>query len=109
MQVAQQWNVSNKIRTLSTDSARNMIAAARHLPFEHVPCMAHSLQRSITVSLQDSAFDNVLAKCRKVVGHFKHSPANAAELEQKTNSTWSKEGITYTRHSVQMEFHSGHD
>lgn len=83
MYVAQQWNVSNKVSTLSTDSARNMIAAARHLPFEHVPCVAHSLQRSVTVSLQNSAFDNVLAKCRKVVGHFKHSPASAAELEQQ--------------------------
>lgn len=81
--VAQQWDVSNKVSTLSTDSARNMIAAARHLPFEHVPCVAHSLQRSVTVSLHNSAFDNVLAKCRKVVGHFKHSPASAAELEQK--------------------------
>ncbi|GAA6082618.1 E3 SUMO-protein ligase ZBED1-like [Tachysurus ichikawai] len=81
--VAQQWDVSNKVSTLRTDSARNMIAAARHLPFEHVPCVAHSLQRSVTVSLHNSAFDNVLAKCRKVVGHFKHSPASAAELEQK--------------------------
>jgi len=64
IQVAQQRNVSNEVTSLSTDSARNMTAAARHLPFEHVPCFAHSLQRSITVSLQNSTFDNVLAKCR---------------------------------------------
>lgn len=38
--VAQQWNVSNKVGTLSTDSVRDMIAAAKHLPFEHVPCVA---------------------------------------------------------------------
>lgn len=82
-EVVQQWNLSDKVTTLSTDSARNMIAAARQLPFDHVPCFAHSLQRCITVSLHNSAFDNALAKCRKVVGHFKHSPANAAELEQK--------------------------
>ncbi|GAA6092479.1 E3 SUMO-protein ligase ZBED1-like [Tachysurus ichikawai] len=44
---------------------------------------AETLQRSFTVSLHNSAFDNILAKCRKVVGHFKHSPASAAELEQK--------------------------
>uniref|UniRef100_A0A3B3QSC0 HAT C-terminal dimerisation domain-containing protein n=1 Tax=Paramormyrops kingsleyae TaxID=1676925 RepID=A0A3B3QSC0_9TELE len=81
--VVQQWNISNKVSTLSTDSARNMIAAARHLPFEHIPCVAHSLQRSVTVSLQNIAFDNILAKCRKVVGHFKHSPASAAELEHQ--------------------------
>ncbi|KAF0044778.1 hypothetical protein F2P81_003936 [Scophthalmus maximus] len=83
IEVAQQWNVSNKVTTLSTDSARNMIAAARDLPFDHVPYFAHSLQRSVTVSLHNSAFDNVLAKCRKNVGHFKHSPASAAELEQQ--------------------------
>lgn len=56
-----------------------MIAAVIHLPFKHVPWVAHSLQRSVTVS----QFDNVLAKYRKVVGHFKHSPVSAAELEQK--------------------------
>ena len=60
-----------------------MIAAARHLLFEHALCNAHSLQRSVKVSLHISAFDNILAKCRKVVGHFKHSAASAAELEQK--------------------------
>nr|XP_047141291.1 uncharacterized protein LOC124816231 [Hydra vulgaris] len=81
--VAQQWNILNKVSTLSTDCARNIVAAARHLPFERVPCVAHSLQRSVTVSLHNSAFDNALAKCRKVVGHFKHSPASAAELEKK--------------------------
>ena len=69
-EVAQQWDVSNKVTTLSTDSARNMIAAARQLPFDHVPCFAHSLQRSVTLSLHNSAFDNVLAKCRKVVGQL---------------------------------------
>ncbi|KAJ7995640.1 hypothetical protein DPEC_G00246680 [Dallia pectoralis] len=28
----------------------------------------------------DGGFDGALAKCRKVVGHFKHSPANSDEL-----------------------------
>nr|XP_055040804.1 E3 SUMO-protein ligase ZBED1-like [Misgurnus anguillicaudatus] len=83
MQVARQWNIELKISTLTTDGARNMIAAARQLPFDHMPCTAHSLHRAITVSLQNSPFDSALAKCRKVVGHFKHSPANAAELEQQ--------------------------
>ncbi|XP_057179364.1 E3 SUMO-protein ligase ZBED1-like [Triplophysa rosa] len=80
LQVARQWNIELKISTLTTDSARNMIAAATQLPFEQMPCIAHSLHRAITVSLQNSPFDSALAKCRKVVGHFKHSPA---ELEQQ--------------------------
>ncbi|XP_030247727.1 zinc finger BED domain-containing protein 1-like [Sparus aurata] len=60
-----------------------MVAAARLLPFEHVPCTAHSLQRTIAVSLHDSGFESVLAKCRKIVGHFKHSPSNAQELGEQ--------------------------
>lgn len=83
LQVARQWNIEIKIKIVTTDSARNMIAAARQLPFDHMPCIAHSLHRAITVSLQNSPFDGALAKCRKLVGHFKHSPANAAELEQQ--------------------------
>ncbi len=79
-EVAEQWDVAGKVTTIGTDSARNMTAAARLLPYEHMPCIAHSLQRSITSSLRDSGLENVLAKCRKLVGHFKHSPANAAEL-----------------------------
>lgn len=81
--VARQWNIEHKVSTLTTDSARNMIAAARQLPFEHMPCIAHSVHRAITVSLHNSPFDSALAKCRKVVGHVKHSPSNAADLEQQ--------------------------
>ena len=78
MKVAGEWDIE-----LTTDSARNMIAAARQLPFEHMPCIAHSVHRAVTVSLTNSPFDSALAKCRRVVGHFKHSPANQVELEQQ--------------------------
>lgn len=64
----------------STDRAHNIIATASHLPFEHVACITHSLQRSITIALDD-ALENVLAKCRKLVDHFKHNPVNSTELK----------------------------
>ncbi|KAJ8333570.1 hypothetical protein SKAU_G00415780 [Synaphobranchus kaupii] len=83
MKVAGEWDIEHKVVSLTTDSARNMIAAARQLPFEHMPCIAHSVHRAVTVSLTNSPFDSALAKCRRVVGHFKHSPANQAELEQQ--------------------------
>ncbi|KAF7658133.1 hypothetical protein LDENG_00017050 [Lucifuga dentata] len=79
--VARKWAIEGKITTIGTDSACNMTAAARLLPFEHMPCIAHILQRSITVSLSDSGLVNASSKSRKIVGHFKHSPANAAELQ----------------------------
>jgi len=47
----------------------------------------------------------------KVVGHFKHRPASAAELEQKQIEHEQKKEslIQSTTHSNQMEFDSGHD
>lgn len=81
--IAKEWNIEKKVTTLGTDSARNMTAAVRQLPYEHLPCNAHAIQRAINVSLHDSGFDAVLAKCRKIVGHFKHSPSNTRELKEK--------------------------
>ncbi|KAI4806048.1 hypothetical protein KUCAC02_010639 [Chaenocephalus aceratus] len=48
-------------------------------------------RRSITVSLSDSGFVGALAKCRKTVGHFKHSPANTAELQVEQGALGQKE------------------
>lgn len=83
LNVAREWEIEDKLSTLGTDSARNMAAAARLLPFEHLPCNAHILQRTVTVSIHGSGFESVLAKCRKIVGHFKHSPSNAHELMEQ--------------------------
>lgn len=49
MQVAEKWDIESKVSTLTTDSARNMIAAARKLLFEWIPCIAHQ-PRSINDS-----------------------------------------------------------
>ncbi|XP_051815909.1 E3 SUMO-protein ligase ZBED1-like [Acanthochromis polyacanthus] len=89
--IAQDWGIENKVTTLGTDSARNMVAAVRQLPYEHLPCTAHAIQRSICVSLSDSGIDAVLAKCRKLVGHFKHSPSNTRELNAQQVAHHQKE------------------
>ncbi|XP_068197082.1 E3 SUMO-protein ligase ZBED1-like [Antennarius striatus] len=78
--VTKEWEIENKVTTIGTDSARHIVAAARQLPFEHIPCAAHMLQRTITVCLEDGSFDTALAKCRKIVGHFKHSPTSMEVL-----------------------------
>ena len=89
--VARKWEIEGKVTTIGTDSARNMIAAARLLTFEHMPCIAHILQRSITVSLSDSGFVHALSKSHKIVGHFKHSPANIAELQAQQAALGQKQ------------------
>ena len=79
--VTTEWGIFDKVTTFSTDNARNVTNAVGLLPFHHMPCMAHSLQLSVNKGIAESGLDNVLAKCRKIVGHFKHSPANQVELE----------------------------
>ena len=83
LRVAREWDVEHKVVSLTTDGARHMTAAARQLPFEHTPCVAHAVHRAVTVSLTDGPFDGALAACRKVAGHFRHSPARQAELERQ--------------------------
>lgn len=104
MQVARQWNIEHKVSTLTTGSACNLIAAARQLPFEHLPCIAHTVHRAITVSLKKSTFDSALAKCRKRVSHFKHSLTHSVELEpQQITHFHKKERDTNTRYLNTME------
>lgn len=50
LQAANNWNIVDKICTLGTDSAHNMVAAARILPYQHLPCVAHALQHFLTVA-----------------------------------------------------------
>ena len=60
-----------------------MVAAVRKLPFECRPCIAHILQRTVTVCLDDSMLGDALAKCCKIAGHFKQNPANTEKVRQQ--------------------------
>ncbi len=64
--VARKWDIEGKTTTIGTDSARNMVAAIQLARYKHMNCVAHMVQRSVTVSLADSGFVNALAKARKV-------------------------------------------
>lgn len=83
LEVANDWGIENKISIIGTDSAAKMLAAMRALPYKHIICNAHILQRTITVCLDGSGFIGVLAKCCKIVGHFKQSPESTTELNQQ--------------------------
>lgn len=72
--------IAYKISTTGTNSAPYKVAAGRILPFEHLPCVAHVVQRAIVMSLWEGGFDEALAKCYKLVRHFKQTPDNSDEL-----------------------------
>lgn len=90
-EVATNWGILDKVTTLSTDNARNMVAAVSQTRFQHMPCFAHSLQLTVNKALVESGVDNTLSKCRKIVGHFKHSPSNNNELKLEQRRLTLKE------------------
>lgn len=84
--VINDWMLTTKVTTIGTDNAFNMISAVKQMPFESLPCIAHALQLSVNKGLYEAGADVALAKCRKIVGHFKHSAANFAELKQELSN-----------------------
>lgn len=101
MEVVTEWAIGSKITTIGTDSARNMIAAAAKLDWSHIPCTAHSLQLSINKGIKAAEIDPVLAKARKLVGHFKHSPISTGELnDEQVRRGLPKESLVCISHSI---------
>jgi hypothetical protein len=79
--VTSDFGIANKVIAITTDNARNVTAAMRMLPHVHIPCVAHCIQLSLNTGMNEADLAQVLSKCRKIVGHFKHSSANTRELE----------------------------
>ncbi|BFZ13786.1 hypothetical protein BsWGS_16825 [Bradybaena similaris] len=75
------WNIADKICCVVTDNARNIVVAIERTDYNHIPCIAHCLQLSILAGLKTADSSSLFAKCRQLVGHFKHSPANTCELK----------------------------
>ena len=91
------WGITGKVQALVTDSARNMTAAVALSGFPHIPCIAHCLQLSILHGFKIADTDTLFAKCRKVVGHFKHSSANTHELKSCNESESPLKELRYNR------------
>lgn len=55
----------------------------QYIQYQNAGALHHMLTRSISTSLSDHGFTNVLVKCHKIAGHFKYrgasSPASAPE------------------------------
>ena len=77
------WSLSDKVCGATTDNCGNIVNAVGLLGLEHVPCIAHTLQLSIKRGLEVPAVNRVLARCRKLVQHFRKSPKETYKLRQK--------------------------
>ena len=69
------WKISaNQVHLVLRDKAANMVKAMQEASLPSFGCFAHSLQLVVEDGvLSQRAVIDVLATCRKIVGHFKHS------------------------------------
>ena len=76
------WKVrANQIHLVLRDNAANMVKAMREASLPSFGCFAHSLQLVVEDGvLSQRAVIDVLATCRKIVGHFKHSTVAYSRL-----------------------------
>ena len=76
-----EWQIPDKLCGITTDNARNIVAAARQLPWTRFPCIAHTLQLAVNAGLKVEAVQHLVGRCRKIVGHFNHSHVAQSALE----------------------------
>ena len=62
------------------DNARNMNVALRDISFAKIACFAHTLQLIVLEALKCGQIPELLGKCRRLVGHFKHSSSASESL-----------------------------
>ena len=72
--VVDEWDIHNKLVATTTDNGRNVVSAVvTHLQWQHLACAAHTLQIAVKSGLSLQPVSDVLKRCRKLVGHFRHS------------------------------------
>ena len=71
----------SKVSGVTTDNASNMMAALVLLPWPRMLCFALILQLAVKDGLKVQAVADILTRCKKIVGHFKHSLVARAALE----------------------------
>ena len=81
--VAVEWQIDHKLTGVTTDNARNIIRAVQLLSWQHVPCFGHTLQLAVKMGLELPLIVAVLVRCRKIVGHFKHSVVETELLKKE--------------------------
>lgn len=76
--VLNEFHLISKVEVCVHDNARNM-------EWSDLGCFGHTLQLCLKPARKNQTLSRLLAKCRKLVGHFKHSTTITAELHKRQN------------------------
>ena len=91
-ELIKEWKLQGKVKYIISDNARNITKAIRLMGLMHFPCMAHTIQLSINHAIDEAGISTTLAKCRKIVGHFRHSSSKMAELKSVQSDSQPDQG-----------------
>jgi hypothetical protein len=76
----------NKVVTIVTDNASNMVALGDDLPYKRLGCIAHGLELVTGAALEERSVANVLKRVRSIVAHFKRSTQAMEALRDSAGS-----------------------
>ena len=79
----QDWKISDKVFCGTTDNSQSIGSTIGLLGIEQFPCIAHTLQLAIMKALQVPRVHNTIARCKKLVEHFKKSSKETYKLCEK--------------------------
>ena len=95
------WEISpDKVYLVLRDNAANMIKAMREASLPSLGCFDQSLQLVVDGVLSQCAVSDVLATCRTIVGHFKHSSVAYSRLRS------IQELLEVPQHRLQQDVHT---
>ncbi|XP_054269360.1 zinc finger BED domain-containing protein 4-like [Macrosteles quadrilineatus] len=82
IKVLDQWSIKQKVVAVVRDNGPDITCALNLSEFTAIPCVAHTLQLVIKDGFFNNArISNVVTKCKKIVGSFKHSAKNTKLLK----------------------------
>ena len=78
------FGVNQKVSMVVRDNARNMENGLSMCEdWDDLSCFGHTLQLCIKPSLELPSVNKLVTKCRKLVGHFKHSTTITVEMGKR--------------------------
>ncbi|XP_003389647.1 PREDICTED: zinc finger BED domain-containing protein 4-like [Amphimedon queenslandica] len=86
-EMLQTWGIESRLHCFVVDNAANMKKAMADGKYIHIGCFAHSIQLVIHDGIISQRYVlDILAKCRRIVGHFKHSQVASSRLKEIQSS-----------------------
>ena len=82
--VLDEWDLSSlNIGAVVTDNGSNIVRAVNDLGWMNFNCFSHTLQLAVIEGTSTPEISKSLGRCRRLAGHFHHSPKSTDLLKQK--------------------------